>query len=113
MRISDWSSDVCSSDLKRAFAGVGSGIGKRFEHPAAQPFELDDHPCQPMADHLELRDRPAELLALARVAGGFVERSQRGARRFAIVRESLRETGCTNVESSLHDGFVKKKVVIV
>src|SRR3546814_16954537 len=78
---------------KRAFAGVGSGIGKRFEHPAAQPFELDEHPCQPMADHLELRDRPAQLLALARVAGGFVERSQIGSR-------TCRERGLQYVEIS-------------
>src|SRR3546814_3715733 len=26
MRISDWSSDVCSSDLDGVFAGVGSGL---------------------------------------------------------------------------------------
>src|SRR3546814_4676752 len=29
MRISDWSSDVCSSDLRRAGAGMAAGAGDR------------------------------------------------------------------------------------
>src|SRR3546814_15421294 len=36
MRISDWSSDVCSSDLKQAAGAGGGNIGRH--RPAAQGF---------------------------------------------------------------------------
>src|SRR3546814_19736549 len=72
---------------KRAFAGVGSGIGTRFEHPAAHPFAPDDHPCRRMATQLEWRDRPDALPALARVAGGRSEE-----RRIGNVRDNHGKT---------------------
>src|SRR3546814_10880816 len=35
MRISDWSSDVCSSDLDEAFAAAGTGAGGDLPMPDA------------------------------------------------------------------------------
>src|SRR3546814_21004279 len=39
MRISDWSSDVCSSDLSTAFAGFG-GAGMSAFQPREEAFAL-------------------------------------------------------------------------
>src|SRR3546814_15965462 len=36
MRISDWSSDVCSSDLLTALAGKRGAHAERVEHPPAR-----------------------------------------------------------------------------
>src|SRR3546814_7446527 len=41
MRISDWSSDVCSSDLDEALVGIGlfEGVPDRADDPDAKPGE--------------------------------------------------------------------------
>src|SRR3546814_3544086 len=41
MRISDWSSDVCSSDLRRA-AGVAIGGAGGEQGPVQHPFDIHD-----------------------------------------------------------------------
>src|SRR3546814_11134884 len=41
MRISDWSSDVCSSDLRRHSAGLAT-IGERLTGITSQLTEIDD-----------------------------------------------------------------------
>src|SRR3546814_6325541 len=52
MRISDWSSDVCSSDLRRSFghapgmADVDSRFHEPLDHRARARRTTDDHPVQ-------------------------------------------------------------------
>src|SRR3546814_18296149 len=62
MRISDWSSDVCSSDLRQ----VGVAI-ERFQYPAfrpvdRKPLQLDDIPRLELRRIVD-RQRAGELLA--------------------------------------------------
>src|SRR3546814_6229061 len=71
MRISDWSSDVCSSDLLRLpHAGAGLRRGQlRLAGAAVQPVE--DHPHRTRRRHGPAgcrrgRNRPARLLAACR-----------------------------------------------
>src|SRR3546814_1735113 len=42
MRISDWSSDVCSSDLHRRFA-AGIALGKTVDHRRAEALLVVEH----------------------------------------------------------------------
>src|SRR3546814_1313077 len=42
MRISDWSSDVCSSDL----AGIGPGVGARLYHRRCRPVRNRPRWCR-------------------------------------------------------------------
>src|SRR3546814_9483613 len=63
MRISDWSSDVCSSDLK-----FGRLVGPAFGFARLVVVrELDQHPGAAISRHLRLgeRDVPATLLPIA------------------------------------------------
>src|SRR3546814_4960993 len=74
MRISDWSSDVCSSDLSRPrAAGAGCGAGARLpDHPGAHPLsQLQLHRHQPPDRHqLRLpRSEDPLLMALAKSTG--------------------------------------------
>src|SRR3546814_19104534 len=62
MRISDWSSDVCSSDLHvvgmTQFAVADTGrlqhAGAGAQHVLAAALVLEDHPAARHVDHLEL-----------------------------------------------------------
>src|SRR3546814_5311339 len=60
MRISDWSSDVCSSDLAAAEAAAALKAGKLLKAPKALPFEAAtcDGDCA-------ATQRPATIGALA------------------------------------------------
>src|SRR3546814_18876245 len=49
MRISDWSSDVCSSDLLRP-----DGVGKLLDHAGAQPAEEESFVLRPRLGQLEI-----------------------------------------------------------
>src|SRR3546814_3585669 len=44
MRISDWSSDVCSSDLSRRFYAGGGGSIRGYEYQLVGPLDADDDP---------------------------------------------------------------------
>src|SRR3546814_1482470 len=72
MRISDWSSDVCSSDLRGMVAGMSFGDDVRppteeggdhardtqAEHPFSGAAEIIGvHPHHPAKEHDERRDR--------------------------------------------------------
>src|SRR3546814_8762251 len=46
MRISDWSSDVCSSDLRRSWAGSASSPARATGLPGATPIEGRHEPFQ-------------------------------------------------------------------
>src|SRR3546814_18604036 len=55
MRISDWSSDVCSSDLGLGLAVAQAGMAHRFfqsnaEARAAQPLQVHRHDRQVLVD---------------------------------------------------------------
>src|SRR3546814_17688761 len=51
MRISDWSSDVCSSDLaEQAQCAGGDEIEADMTEPAVVSERLGDHRCEPAAD---------------------------------------------------------------
>src|SRR3546814_16990259 len=74
MRISDWSSDVCSSDLSRPrAAGAGCGAGARLpDHPGAHPLsQLQLHRHQPPDRHQLRLPRSADplLMSLAKSTG--------------------------------------------
>src|SRR3546814_9003447 len=77
MRISDWSSDVCSSDLVEVHSDAGSKL-VRFEHciiaAGSQPVKLpsfpwDDPRIMDSTDALDLADIPKRLLV---VGGGII-----------------------------------------
>src|SRR3546814_3473896 len=72
MRISDWSSDVCSSDLVQARYHFGqqpvgalvraAGAGRELGVPA---LDLDRQPAQDAADHLVVAQDDAAQQAVA------------------------------------------------
>src|SRR3546814_18626423 len=81
MRISDWSSDVCSSDLAQHFAlhvvddavHAGDGVGRAGELLAVEPERHLAQRVEPLADELQL-DQQAE--AAAGVVVGFLARAR-------------------------------------
>src|SRR3546814_99286 len=65
MRISDWSSDVCSSDLKgREEVKRSGGDVDRHFHPAGEEHRLFARPIR--TQNLVLRQRPDKLAPVAR-----------------------------------------------
>src|SRR3546814_8049605 len=77
MRISDWSSDVCSSDLKCSQFSVPKTIPQPYDNPvvlresqsamttAAKPSD----PAAPAAPRSELNQRQEQIIALVRERG--------------------------------------------
>src|SRR3546814_6236263 len=67
MRISDWSSDVCSSDLAPQQQDVGQSVGQRLPPQLAQPLRpgRGEQPCpvvqaiEVFADHPRVEQRGA------------------------------------------------------
>src|SRR3546814_5532361 len=57
MRISDWSSDVCSSDLDRDIGGIGCATARAG---GAHGFEIGDLPLQ--RDHIRVTVSPPSRL---------------------------------------------------
>src|SRR3546814_16344527 len=104
MRISDWSSDVCSSDLLGRRGGeVEAGAGvlqRRFVGEADQPHPAD------LATHGG-NGAVARNLHLA-VVGGHEDRAV-GALNGKIGRASCRERVCQYVEISVVAVSLKKK----
>src|SRR3546814_15207828 len=89
MRISDWSSDVCSSDLSARLRGRGlllggRGVGDAAEAELAERVVGGDHRLPGRA-----RVGADQHRALAVVAGDFhdrlLERLDVGAQRFAVI----------------------------
>src|SRR3546814_5055393 len=113
MRISDWSSDVCSSDLVRAGIGNwGLGIGTSgFAHalrfhesliPNAQSRLLREHLAQ---EPEQLAERMRRLVALAlveRVAHQLAQLLAVGRR---VRFDQLRERGVAFLEQALAPAF--------
>src|SRR3546814_2686718 len=63
MRISDWSSDVCSSDLRRTAAGTGDQAGARAAQQVVRDARIGDRVAH---RHIGVRRRVAhEALELA------------------------------------------------
>src|SRR3546814_14475093 len=102
MRISDWSSDVCSSDLRNANAGIVVGINPE-----------QDFPGDPLAG-VELQERlesrayelgGSDYCAPAQLVGDFI----RGVPSTEIGRASCRERVCQYVYISVVAVSLKKK----
>src|SRR3546814_18363337 len=82
MRISDWSSDVCSSDLQGRRLEDDAGIVPRAGHPgavdgdlpAAQRQQANDHPQQGRLDATGGTDQGDEL-AIADGMRGVIQRN--------------------------------------
>src|SRR3546814_10494602 len=71
MRISDWSSDVCSSDLDRRWQDIRASGGDTFEWPndnymKEQPFFLEVGPELPATEDI-VGARPLVLLADSKI----------------------------------------------
>src|SRR3546814_20472295 len=96
MRISDWSSDVCSSDLRGRWTGPVEALGA---DPAPAPLIVDAlfgvGLSRPLADHLATR--------LRRFAGRRVLAVDE------IGRGSCRERVCQYVSISVVSGTFKNK----
>src|SRR3546814_3294205 len=75
MRISDWSSDVCSSDLRYAGCGAGCGGGQR---PLTAPAAIVGGRRR---DATALPSRPRRRRMAVRYVLGFPERSRRSCDR--------------------------------
>ncbi len=54
---------------------------RRVEQQRPRAFDLNPHLDEPMLDHLEIADRLAELLAVARIVPGHPEKGFHGAKR--------------------------------
>src|SRR3546814_8552976 len=90
MRISDWSSDVCSSDLK-----FGRLVGPAFGFARLVVVrELDQHPGAAISRHLRLgeRDVPATLLPIAARRAPAAPAVKARNRRFDVMRRSEEHT---------------------
>src|SRR3546814_19485980 len=76
MRISDWSSDVCSSDLRSTFGQASEAPGRRVIRPMRRPQALDpaallideDRRIGPPANLLEVPEQTAHLVRCLAVA---------------------------------------------
>src|SRR3546814_2031703 len=66
MRISDWSSDVCSSDLLGHVALVGADLGERLQ--LLRQARLPVHPC-PIGGDLLARAELQDLIEALRTEG--------------------------------------------
>src|SRR3546814_3400696 len=71
MRISDWSSDVCSSDLGAAVSDVAGDLGKPAQGAGTVVLGSDDHTGPEAA--AVLATAPA-FFHVVTVTGGFVQR---------------------------------------
>src|SRR3546814_5406344 len=99
MRISDWSSDVCSSDLSRRVDDVGRHRGDGGAGPSDEA--VSEHPDDPARDETGTPEhpRPTATAHSARLAGpsvsggpepGAVDVSQGARRRADQDRKSTR-----------------------
>src|SRR3546814_9302770 len=81
MRISDWSSDVCSSDLAHDRSGQHRLAGARLAYDAegAAPFEAEGHPVHSGDDAARRHERGAEVIDLEEGAGMGVRSGQDAA----------------------------------
>src|SRR3546814_11261741 len=121
MRISDWSSDVCSSDLQR-FGEAAHGDGNlgvdRPESPATRGDHLAIQPlcrlelAQVIEQHRQVvpaRRHVGVVVAQLRAARGDGLPVPRLAFLQQIGRASVRERECQYVEISVGAGSLKKK----
>src|SRR3546814_1284660 len=96
VRISDWSSDVCSSDLRGALADAREPVGDRGMIVEGQPDGADRARPRPACD---VGDRIflGQIVGLAQPSVEDVEQTQRFAPIAEIGRASGRERVCQNV----------------
>src|SRR3546814_5499995 len=95
MRISDWSSDVCSSDLSR---GRRPALRCRVRHRAGmRPCRVFGHPCQRRSRLRAGNGGPRTARADGRGAENGAGRTRRKDQRGEIGRASCRERVCQYV----------------
>src|SRR3546814_14744562 len=70
MRISDWSSDVCSSDLQEGLEGYASG---RFNSKAEVKRFFESHAGFPVTRHGHLTNEQANRIMTHPIYAGYVE----------------------------------------
>src|SRR3546814_15837650 len=103
MRISDWSSDVCSSDLFGAQLALVSGLTQdaraRKAAPVAKAREGDFNELQAV----QIRDQPPRILARLEPHRGRVGLFEKGVERDRrqLGRASCRERVCQYVSDSV------------
>src|SRR3546814_14634955 len=119
MRISDWSSDVCSSDLRLGATSAtnrkppsrsaptkkGAALPRRPFHdqdPERETVLLDTVALHPLALHLAVAADGGGVLAGTLFAGLLVMTAQLhfAIHALKLVRESCRDTVCRSVEVS-------------
>src|SRR3546814_6578212 len=97
MRISDWSSDVCSSDLLRRDDPIEGGVGKRELQRVAVDGGGQRPGCRPsLAARSHGGEEPGDVLQLS---GGVVERND--ARAAAERLEGVANGACSEVEEQI------------
>src|SRR3546814_11946948 len=118
MRISDWSSDVCSSDLAERGAAPGPP-GHQLERPGgdllAGPGDADDDALAPslvstfkgLPHRLHVADALEGVVGAA--AGQLDQMRHQVALDVQIGRASCRERECQNVSISVVAGSLNKK----
>src|SRR3546814_14240091 len=116
MRISDWSSDVCSSDLRidRIMPGasrpdcLGSESSARDCHTADRPCRAPAASLRPWRSNSPAMEAASDLLRLA--TGMSRKHHHLPCAVFGkIGRASCRERACQEVESSVGAVYIKKK----
>src|SRR3546814_11357640 len=80
MRISDWSSDVCSSDLKNHFSDQGEVTSRRSGSSTSSVKRAPDSGARFLAVYPLFSGAP-DLAALSRVDARFIGRCQRSEER--------------------------------
>src|SRR3546814_18190274 len=101
MRISDWSSDVCSSDLR-----IGACL--RLCHIAAERSYIED--AAAIGNELAVPDCGSGMEHPRAVAFGRIDSADRAALvGCPIGRASGRESGCQSVSLSVAAGSYKKQ----
>src|SRR3546814_14004924 len=109
MRISDWSSDVCSSDLRSDGEGDRPRSGW-WKGPYASVSRLrrlpSPHSLREQGGAFMIRAFRAELLSI-----GQDPRDALDAVRYEIGRAACRERGCQYVSISVVAGSLKKKKI--
>src|SRR3546814_18785080 len=88
MRISDWSSDVCSSDLRGVEIGIECpGQRQRLDEPV---IETERHITHQRAQPTAMIDQPAQIPPRPRAAGRCQQRSEEGR----LGKECVRTCRC-------------------
>src|SRR3546814_18060513 len=112
MRISDWSSDVCSSDLSLGFVAPAARLGNAWDTRLGGVL-ADAITCTPVVKAFGAEQR--EETRLARTLGNWRHRTRRGWVRGSVNGETGRASGvervCKYVLISVCACYLKKQKI--